>query len=223
MEIAVWLGMRKALLGEKSTSAEHCESSDPRLMNFPVFSKFTSDRGRTPVKPLSVATRTVVQGMQRARLESGGKRAFSLVEVVLSIGIVAFAFVPLMGLLPLGLDFSRQAVDTTITAQIAQQLKNEALQTDFTLLSTLDKDEAAAPGYFDDQGNKSTDPQGAIYKTTYAVSGSTDLPEGIATGRLKTVTICILNTKANRTSQETDLMKNPDARKTIVLISDNGR
>jgi uncharacterized protein (TIGR02598 family) len=158
-------------------------------------------------------------GMRRA----ARPRGFSLVEVVLALGIITFAFVPLLGMLPLGLDFSRQAIDTTVAAQIAQQLTTEAQQTDFSRLPELATASVADPFYFDDQGNKTADIPGAIYKAVYDISPSTELPDNVSTGKLATVTICILNTKANRTSQEADLIKNPDSRKIIALIPDNGR
>jgi len=51
---------------------------------------------------------------------SGG--GFTLIETVLAIGIVAFAFVGIMGLLPCGLQVFRQAVDTTLEVQMVEHL-----------------------------------------------------------------------------------------------------
>jgi uncharacterized protein (TIGR02598 family) len=154
---------------------------------------------------------------------ASSRRAFSLVEVVIALGVITFAFVPLLGMLPLGLDFSRQAIDTTVAAQIAQQLTTEAQQTDFSRLAELGAASVASPLYFDDQGNKTADVPGAIYEAVFGVSTSTALPDNVSTQKLATVTICILNTKAARTCQEVDLMKNRDSRKFITLIPDNGR
>src|SRR2546430_586204 len=67
------------------------------------------------------------------------KAAFSLVEVVTSIGIAAFAFISVLGLIPTGLNTFRQAVDTSVGSQIMQRVINEAQQTDFDRLVT-DKD-----------------------------------------------------------------------------------
>jgi uncharacterized protein (TIGR02598 family) len=150
-------------------------------------------------------------------------RAFSLVEVVIALGVIAFAFVPMVGLLPLGLDVSRQAIDTTVAAQIAQQLNTEAQQTDFSRLPELAVASLAAPIYFDDQGNKVSGAADAIYEVVFDITTTTELPGNVSTQRLATVTICILNTKASRTSREPDLRKNPDAKKVIALIPDNGR
>jgi uncharacterized protein (TIGR02598 family) len=60
--------------------------------------------------------------------------AFSLVEIAAAIGIMAFAFVALMGLLPACLGNFRSAMDATIGAQIAQRVITDAEQTDFDLL-----------------------------------------------------------------------------------------
>jgi uncharacterized protein (TIGR02598 family) len=155
---------------------------------------------------------------------------FSLVEVVLAIGIIAFAFVPLMALLPLGLDTSRKAVDATVEAYIAQQLTTEAQQMDFSVLIspatstdfTGSGSTSTAPMYFDSQGNK-TSKGGAIYEAGFAIAASTSLPSGITTQKLATVTIYILNITSNRTSQNADPSQNPDWKTITVLIPDNGR
>jgi uncharacterized protein (TIGR02598 family) len=74
--------------------------------------------------------------------------AFSLVEITLAIGIVAFAFVALLGLVPVGLSSFRQSLDTSVRSQIVQRLATEAQQTDFDLLSKLE----GTARYFDDEG-----------------------------------------------------------------------
>src|SRR5687767_4065395 len=64
---------------------------------------------------------------------------FSLVEVVLAIGVVSFAFVAILGLVPAGMSQFRQAIDTAVCAQIAQRVIGDAQQTDFDLLIDWDK------------------------------------------------------------------------------------
>jgi len=54
--------------------------------------------------------------------------------VVLAVGVVAFAFVAIMGLIPAGMQQFRQAIDTSIGSQIAQRLIEDAEQTDFNTL-----------------------------------------------------------------------------------------
>jgi len=48
--------------------------------------------------------------------------AFSLVEVVLAIGVIAFALVAILGVFPVGLSTSHSAQDETRAAQIAQDI-----------------------------------------------------------------------------------------------------
>ena len=46
--------------------------------------------------------------------------AFSLVEVVLALGVISFAIVAILGILPIGLQTSHSSQDETRAAQIAQ-------------------------------------------------------------------------------------------------------
>lgn len=144
---------------------------------------------------------------------------FTLTEVVLALGIISFAFVPLLGLLPLGLDTSRQAIDATIEAQIVQSLGGKAQQTDFSNLNALTN---SNPSYFDYQGGKTSEGS-AIYKVSFDVTNATELPNSGSTDKLATVTICILNTRSRSFSQEPDPLKNAASKKFPLLISDNGR
>jgi len=77
------------------------------------------------------------------------QRAFSLVEVVLAIGVVAFAFVAILGLLPAGMSQFRKAIDTSVATDIAQRVIDDAQQTDWDTLTNL-----AWPSYryFDERG-----------------------------------------------------------------------
>jgi len=61
--------------------------------------------------------------------------AFSLVEVTLSIGIVAFGLIAILGLLPSGLQSFRGSIGRTVAAQVAQAIISETKQADFTSLT----------------------------------------------------------------------------------------
>ena len=129
----------------------------------------------------------VPRGLFRMR-RSGG---FSLVEVTMAIGIVSFAFLTTLGLIPTGLKTFRSAIDTSVGGQIFQRMINEAQQTDFdTLLDrtnlpnypsdppvgfTFRSPTVATPAvrYFDDQGSECLDAQGkpsVTSKTIYHVN-----------------------------------------------------
>jgi uncharacterized protein (TIGR02598 family) len=173
-------------------------------------------------------------GAFQARLKRNPRSrfaGFSLVEVVLAIGIISFAFVAVVGVLPVGVQVSRQAINTTIEAQIAQQLTTQALQADYSSLPAMASDSVANPFYFDDQGNAVTAsepgdiPKDAIYAAAFDISTTTALPAGVSTSRLATVKVCILNMKANRTSENytNNPVASPDSTRLAVLIPDNGR
>ena len=118
-------------------------------------------------------------------------RGFSLVEVVLSIGIIAFAFVAIFSLLPAGMGMFRQSLDNSLGSQIVQRLVNEAQQTDFpTLILTV-----PTQRYFDDQGNEVDTIKNSIYTTEVSVVPQTTLPSANAapTSSLATVTIKLAN------------------------------
>lgn len=146
-------------------------------------------------------------------------RGFTLVEVTLAIGIISFAFVAMFGLLPVGMNVSRQAMDTTLEAQIVQQLKTQALQTDFSQIETL---QAADPYYFNDQGKGVEAAKDALYKTAFKVVKKTALPSGVTSERLATVTIFVLNTKGNEARASASPASAPEAKKFTILIPDNG-
>src|SRR5437870_544450 len=61
--------------------------------------------------------------MRLVRLRSVHRpNGFSLVEVVLAVGVIAFAIVAILGVVPVGLNTSHSAQDETRAAQIAQDI-----------------------------------------------------------------------------------------------------
>jgi uncharacterized protein (TIGR02598 family) len=92
--------------------------------------------------------------------------AFTIIEIVLAIGIVSFAFLGVVGLLPAGMSVFRKSMDASIGAQLVQQVLTEAQQTEFELLTRgyepAPGDETPPPAYyeyipiryFDDEGTE---------------------------------------------------------------------
>lgn len=140
---------------------------------------------------------------------AAARRAFSLVEVTIAIGIVAFAFVALVGVLPVGLQTFRRAVDASVGAQITQRIINDIQQTDFSLLvkdHTTPFPFPATPRYFNDQGSEVTEPSSAVYHVKTWITPSTVLPCGnsadaytASNDKLATILIQIVNNPGNRT------------------------
>lgn len=147
------------------------------------------------------------------RREANIRGGFSLVEVVLAIGVVAFAFIAIFGMLPTGMGISRQAMDASVGSQIAQRVINDAQQTDF---SELLKDASGktiagtnqtgrkAVRYFDDQGGELTEASRhlAIYHVNTRIMPATAMPK-VGTSNadnvhLAIVTVQVANNPANR-------------------------
>jgi len=93
------------------------------------------------------------------------QRGFSLVEIALALGIVAFAFVGLFALLPVGMGIFREAMETSVSTQIAQRIVSDLTETEFDqlLANPISGSYYTLPlRYFDDQGTevKVTNPAG---------------------------------------------------------------
>lgn len=93
----------------------------------------------------------------------------------MALAIVTFALVGLLALVPVGLSNFREAMDTTLGAQIAQRVVSDAEQTDFDrLIASAEKSDTEffvlPVRYFDDQGTEValSDPQAAL-KAIYQV------------------------------------------------------
>ena len=81
-----------------------------------------------------------------------GTGSFSLIEVVIALGVVAFAFVALFGMLPVGLNAFNNSIDATTETQIAQNVISQLKQAKFSTLYTV---------YNDSNSGQNTSPAGA--------------------------------------------------------------
>ena len=116
-----------------------------------------------------------------------------MVEVVLAIGIVAFAFVPLFALIPVGMTTFRQSIDTIVTTQVVQRVINEEQETDFSVL--INPSNALTTRYFDNQGDEVTTLGASLYVVQITVTPQTSLPNApTASSNLATLVIkCAVN------------------------------
>lgn len=128
------------------------------------------------------------------------QRAFSLVEVVLAIGVIGFGVLIVLGLMPVGLNTMRQAMDNSTEMQIVKQISGEALLTPFSQLST---NFSGKTFYYDEQGIKeSTASANTRYwaitsLTSPGYPGSANLPTtSSVTNSLKTLRLDLV-TAAN--------------------------
>jgi uncharacterized protein (TIGR02598 family) len=120
---------------------------------------------------------------------------FTLTEVVISVGVVATAFVAIVGLLPAGLDASRRASNSTVTAAILEDLNNRLKGQPLPQVSGSAPATAAAsfsPAYFDDHGvfldpSVSANNSRRIYRADVQIGSWSAQPTG--TSGLRPVTI----------------------------------
>lgn len=80
-------------------------------------------------------------------------RAFSLVEVVISIGIVGFVILAILGLLSLGLQTSRESSKDTALALATQQVDAWSRSQPFSLLSSIAGSSSNTVFFFNAEGN----------------------------------------------------------------------
>lgn len=70
--------------------------------------------------------RSVSLSKRRGPLKGG----FSLVEVVLALGVCSFAMMAMMGMIPIGLSTFREAMNTTAQSQIFEGIAGDLLRSD---------------------------------------------------------------------------------------------
>ncbi|RYD84735.1 MAG: Verru_Chthon cassette protein B [Verrucomicrobiaceae bacterium] len=81
------------------------------------------------------------------------RAGFSLVEVTMAIGVISFAFVALLGLLPAGMSNFRAAIDTNNETRILQSITGKVQLMDFIELPNLDFATSNEIFYFDEEGS----------------------------------------------------------------------
>jgi len=140
---------------------------------------------------------------------STARRGFSLVEVVMALGLVSFVLVGLLGLMPIGLNTMRDARGDSLRAEIIKSVANTAQQTDFSLLGTIN----GTKYQFD--ANGLTNSTNAIYEAVLS-TGSVSVPTStspVTLPGLASVAIAI-HRLANTNSEATTH---------VVFVPDNGR
>jgi len=95
------------------------------------------------------------------------RKGFSLVEVVLALGVCSFALVSLMSLMPVSLDSARNALEITRIAKAFQQVTADLTQSKFTNVAAM----STATNYFDYDGNP-TNASGKYFTVLATVAAS---------------------------------------------------
>lgn len=114
----------------------------------------------------------------------------------MAIGIMAFALIGILGLMPAGLMTFQKAMDTSMSSHIVQQVVTDLQQGDFSNLS-----QQQPFRYFDDQGNRLTSASSqALYYVNTVVQTPSALPGGPSSS-LATITVEIVKNPAHNTLQ----------------------
>ncbi len=92
---------------------------------------------------------------KRHRHRCRHSEGFTLVEVALSMAIMSFAMISVLGLVPMGLTHFRQAMNNTVESQIVQSITSELQLTSYSQLKN-------ATTYYDAEGGL-TSSSNAIY------------------------------------------------------------
>ncbi len=99
----------------------------------------------------------------------GSRRAqagFSLIEVTIALGVVAFALLTVLGLLPIGLSILSGAATQTGAANIAKEMSSEVQQIPLSEITTLPQ----KVYYYDRSGTQVTTSQGAYFSANFAIN-----------------------------------------------------
>lgn len=88
-------------------------------------------------------------------------RGFSLIELTIALGIVGFAVVSIIGLLPIGLKAFQDAARLNVEAEIVQQITREVEATPFAQLTDYGSSGSPLILGFDAEGRELEDLQGA--------------------------------------------------------------
>lgn len=115
----------------------------------------------------------------KPRAKPKNRAAFTLIETVLALGIVAFGLLAVMGLLPIGLEVSRNASNTTICAQIGERLAGTIQELDFSQF----------PGYPSAQTQQTA--FNSLSQTYYYFDGQGQ-PVGQGNGAIAVYSACIV-------------------------------
>jgi len=98
----------------------------------------------------------------------GKRAAFTLVEVVLAVGIFVFSATAILGLLPVALKAGRDSLDMAVATQLADSLAEQLFRTDFSQLPGVG---SRFTNWFDDSGTE-TNQASAVYVSSTQVQGS---------------------------------------------------
>jgi len=121
-----------------------------------------------------------------------GRRAFSLVEVAMAIGILGFSMVTIMGLIPVAMKTSRQSMDRNIETRMLQTVRSELIKFPSSLLPDTTNFSFDVDGDFL-TGTNAGGPR-EHYRIMVSNQPATVLPSAQSSSNLRTSLLNISNT-----------------------------
>jgi uncharacterized protein (TIGR02598 family) len=120
------------------------------------------------------------------------KRGFSLVEVVLSIGILCFCIIPVFGMLLIAFNTTRSSVDLNVETRMLQTARSYFLARPFSALTNTSL-------FFDADGQEVPAGDPPRYRLEAQISEEVSLPGG-SLRSLKRLSLSILNLETKEIS-----------------------
>ena len=148
----------------------------------------------------------------RAGLPAHAQGAFSLVEVVLALGIFVFAAVPIVGLLPLALRSAKESTETTQQAKIIQRVANDLVQTPFATLTAQINGGTTFSRQFNYDGLETKVAADVYYIATVTLNGFTVPGATASAANLYRVAINVASGRGNGVVNKT----------MAITVADNG-
>jgi len=113
------------------------------------------------------------------------ERAFTLVEVVLALGVASFGLIAMMGLLTVGLKTFHDTISQTTETEIAQQMANQLQLANFSSVSA----QGASTNYGFTQEGLLTNTANALYFAKVSAPSVFTVPGGSTSSTLSTNTL----------------------------------
>jgi len=124
-------------------------------------------------------------------LLSGAKRrttaslAFSLVEVVIALGVTSFAVLALIGTLPTGIKSVQDSSNESARANILQQIRAGLQEVNFGTTGNTISNLPSVTRYYDNNGDLLPSSTGAYYMATFALTNAY-MPDATAPQAIQT-------------------------------------
>jgi uncharacterized protein (TIGR02598 family) len=122
--------------------------------------------------------------------DARGEGGFSLIEVTIAMGVMAFAAIAILGIIPNGLAAATRSSQTTIAARLASEVQSEIQQVGLASFAT-------DTTYFDGDGKILTSTAGAVYYVYRSVEDC--LLPGASSGSFKKVIVQVVKNPAGQT------------------------